>query len=82
MKDIFDMMAEKWPSEIVGRGKIEEFTGGLVTSGTMANIDCDPEIDGPPRIRYGRKIAYPVIPLVNWMRKRSEILKMEGPNHE
>ncbi len=74
MRDVFDVMADKWPSAIVSRGNIEEFSGGTITRGTMANIDSDPKTDGPPRIRYGRKIAYPVIPLVNWMRKRSEIL--------
>ena len=70
-KDIFQEMADKWPSAIVARTEIETFTGGLISSKYMANLDCLGE-HCPPRLRIGmRKIAYPVRPLVAWLRKRS-----------
>ena len=76
-KDIFSEMAARWPSEIVSRGRLEEFSGGLINGRTMANIDSDPDVKSPPRIRFGRKIGYPVVPLTDWMRERSVILNME-----
>ena len=66
----FDGMLKKWPSDFVAREKTPDFTGGLVSSGTMANIDSDPEREGPPRIRFGRKIAYPIVPFVAWLNKK------------
>ena len=72
--DIFDEMADKWPSEVIERGRTEEFTGGMITGRTMANLDSKGE--GPEvRIKYGKKkVAYPVIPFVRWMRNRSTII--------
>lgn len=61
-------LAAKWPSAVVVRSKIEEFSGGLYTSGTMANRDSAG--DGPPRITVGwRKVAYLVAPLIEWMER-------------
>ena len=82
MKDIFSKMADSWPSEVVARERVGDFSGGILTSSTMANIDSAPEAAGPPRIRHGRKIAYPVRSLTDWMRKRSKILKTEEPDHD
>ena len=66
----FEKLAEKWGSAIVARDKIPEFTGGAISSGRMANLDCLGE--GPEnRIRIGRKVCYPVGPLVDWLIKRS-----------
>lgn len=61
----------KWASAIVAREKIAEFTGGLISPGRMANLDAAG--DGPPRIRFaGRKVGYPVEPLVKWLEGRAE----------
>jgi predicted DNA-binding transcriptional regulator AlpA len=35
----------------------------------MANLDSKGE--GPPSVRIGRSVAYPVRPLIEWMRQRS-----------
>ena len=66
----FTGMLTRWPSDFVAREKVEDFTGGLIAAGSMANIDSDPERQGPPRVRFGRKIAYPVREYVAWLNKR------------
>lgn len=64
----FDELAEKWPSAFVSRDSVPEFTGGLISSRYMANLDSLRK--GPKRIRCGRKIGYPVKDFVEWMNKR------------
>jgi hypothetical protein len=64
-------MANRWPAAVVARDRIEEFTGGLITAGTMANIDS--RGDGPPRFNMGpRKVGYPVKQLVSWLEARCQ----------
>ncbi len=63
-------MIKRWPSEVVAREKIGEFTGGIISPRTMANIDSDPERQGPERCKFGRKVAYPVKPLIEWLNNR------------
>jgi len=66
-------MARKWPSSFIAREKVGEFTGGILNPRTMANLDCKGE--GPKRIRIGRKIAYDVKELCEWLSNRSEIVE-------
>ena len=68
-KDIFQKMAKKWPSAMVARTEVGRFTGGMLSSKYMANLDSSGE--GPIRVRSGRKVGYPVDDLVAWMRERS-----------
>ena len=63
-------LAEKWPSAVVAREKVSDFSGGILHPRRMANLDSLGE--GPERIRVGRKIAYPVKSLVAWMQTRME----------
>lgn len=68
-------LAEKWPSAIVSRDKVETFTGGLITSKYLANLDSAKDKEGPPsRIKIGRKVAYPVAEFVEWLEKRAKRL--------
>ena len=65
----FTFMAAKWPSAIVARKKIEEFTGGLISPGYIANLDSQGK--GPSgRIQVGRQIAYPVSSIILWLESR------------
>ena len=65
----FSNMANRWPSDYVSRERISDFTGGLIHPRTMANLDCLGE--GPAeKIRLGKKIAYPVPVLIQWLNKR------------
>jgi hypothetical protein len=69
-KDVFDQMAEKWPSAVVARTEIDRFSGGLMSCKYLANLDSQGV--GPARVVVGRKVAYPVRELVAWLRERSE----------
>ena len=68
-KDIFQEMAERWPSAVVARVEVERFTGGLISAKYMANLDSLKL--GCERITCGRKVAYPLASLITWMRDRS-----------
>jgi hypothetical protein len=62
-------MAAKWPSTIVSRDQVGKFTGGLVTPGTLANIDIR---EGITRYRRGGKIYYMAADLIAWLERTSE----------
>lgn len=63
-------LAEKWPSTIVFRGEIKNFTGGMVAPGTLANADCSGE--GPAgRFKIGKKTGYTVKSLISWLESRA-----------
>ena len=74
-KDVFDEMADKWPSTIVERSSVKQFTGGLVTRRSIANADSKGE--GPSEIiRQGNnRVAYPIRALVPWLRSRCVVKK-------
>jgi len=73
LKPNFYSMAAKWPSSFVSREKVSEFSGGILNPRTLANLDCQGE--DPKRIRVGRKIAYEVNELCNWLATRSQEVK-------
>lgn len=66
----FKQFAQKWHAPVVVRTEVGKFSGGLLHPRTMANIDSRGE--GPERIRFGKKVAYPVDSLISWMEKRFE----------
>ena len=71
MGDIFEQMMSRWPSAIVARTMIYDFSGGLISAKTMANLDC--QGIGPERVKVGRKTGYPIDSLVAWLRERSDM---------
>lgn len=74
MKDSFAGMIDKWPSPIVARSEVSRFSGGLLHPRTLANLDARGE--GPKtRIKQGRKVAYPVDALIEFMRERCIIIR-------
>lgn len=74
----FQKMAERWPSTIVSRDQIQIFTGGIISQGHIANLDCKGL--GPARqVRCGRKIGYPVEDLVAWLEDRCEEVVVKRP---
>jgi hypothetical protein len=73
-KPDFSSLAQKWPSPFVARHEIERFTGGMVSIKYLANLDCQglgPKI----RIKVGRKIAYPVQSVIEWMESRAKVIE-------
>lgn len=76
MKDdleVFELLAAKWPSAIVARQEIGRFSGGTVNPKYLANLDYQGQ--GPPSIRIGQKVAYPVRELIEWMRARTVVVR-------
>jgi hypothetical protein len=64
-------LAGRWPSAWVARQEVDRFTGGIVSEKYIANLDSLGR--GPKgRIRCGRKIAYSVTALVEWLESRAE----------
>jgi hypothetical protein len=64
--------AQKWPTSFVARSKVKDFTGGLYSSGHMAN--CDSEGVGPEGVfRIGRQNCYPVDSLCDWLIERLKV---------
>lgn len=63
-------LAARWPSSLVSREKIGEFTGGIISPKTIANLDATGE--GPKgRIKFLRKVAYSVPELIKWLESRA-----------
>lgn len=67
-KDAFDEMCERWPSAVVARTAVKEFSGGLLNPSSLAVAAC--KGDGPPQIRVGIKVIYRATDLTAWMRAR------------
>ena len=66
-------MARSWHSPYVARHEIERFSGGILSAKYMANLDS--QGNGiPGRIKIGRKVAYPVSSVIEWMEERGEVI--------
>ena len=62
-------MEEKWPSAIVAREEIRNFTGGAISEKYLANLDS--QMKGPEgRFKIGRKVVYPVESVLRWLEGR------------
>jgi len=76
-KSNFQKMAEKWRSPYVARDRVAEFSGGILHPRTLANLDSKGK--GPKgRIRIGRKVAYDVIELCDWLASKAEEVEQEA----
>ncbi len=61
---------EAWGAPYVARTQVGRFSGYVLNSRTMANLDSLGK--GPKgRIRIGKKVAYKVEDLVEWMQERA-----------
>ena len=61
LKGPFREMVEKWSSSMVGRTEVPNFSGGLRSGKTYANLNSQGK--GPKPIRIGRKIGYRAVDL-------------------
>lgn len=69
-------LKNKWPSAFVARKDVGDFTGGLISPGTVANADS--QGDGPEgAIRIGRNVGYPVDGFLLWLGKRVSPAKID-----
>lgn len=67
--DLFERLAKSWKSPIVARHKIEEFSGGTLSRGHLANLDSQ-KLGPKGKMMIGGRVAYDVDLLVDWMRGR------------
>jgi hypothetical protein len=65
-----DVLADEWPSPIVARSEIKNFSGGLLHPRTLANLDSLNE--GPGKIMIGSRACYSTRKLVAWMKQRQK----------
>ena len=66
-------MRQKRKSSLLARDQFSDFTGGTVSSRTLANLDCIGE--GPPnRMIIGRKVVYHADDVIEWLESRTELL--------
>lgn len=69
--DIFSEMAARWPSSVVARAEIKNFTGGGISSKTLANADSK-GIGPEERFFIGRRVCYTVPSFIKWLRRNAK----------
>jgi hypothetical protein len=67
-KESLTELLKTWPSAFVARIEAGRFSGGLVSSKSLANHDS--EGTGPPRLKVGGRVAYRAADLVAWLQAR------------
>lgn len=76
-KQNLKILKKSWPSALVARSEIREFSGGLVSPKTLANLDSR-GVGPRKRFRVGRKICYPIRELIAWLESKTVILNDPG----
>lgn len=71
MNDIFSEMVTRWPSPIVARREVAQFTGGLIKPKFLANQDSL-GIGPVGKIEVCSRVAYSAESLADWLRSRSK----------
>jgi len=67
----FSGLAKKWPSALVARREIYKFSGGVLKSRTMANLDFQ-GLGPAGRVRVGKRtVAYKVEEVIRWLEART-----------
>lgn len=62
---------ESWPSPVIARSEIGNFTGGLIAPRSLANLDCLKK--GPSgKVKVGRSVGYLKDDLISWLLNRLE----------
>lgn len=64
-------MKRKWPSTVVARTSVPDFTGGAVSAASMKQYDSRGE---GPKVRQtlGSKVVYPIDSLIEWLETRTK----------
>ena len=75
-KPNFENLKNRWPSTLVARQSVGEFSGGILNPRTMANFSSR-GIGPKGCVRVGRQVAYDVDELIHWLQNRSELVDHE-----
>jgi len=67
----YQYLADSWPSPIVKRSEIKEFTQGLYSKHTLSALDRKKL--GPPSFKHGGCRAYTTSGVVAWLNRRSAL---------
>jgi len=70
--DVFDRLIQNWSSPLVARHEVSRFSGGLLHPRTLANLDAQPGKGPKGKVTVGKRVAYDVVLLVEWMRERAK----------
>lgn len=69
--DIFQQMADRWPSPLVARREAGKFSGGAISPKYLANLDSLGT--GPSeKLVVAGHICYPATALADFLRQRSK----------
>jgi hypothetical protein len=71
VKPDLSKLVRRWDSPYVARHEVGRFSGGLLNSKYLANLDSL-GIGPEGKIKIGRKVAYDTEQLVKWMEERAE----------
>lgn len=73
MKADLSGLSKNWPSSVVARQEVPKFAGGAISEKYLANLDSQ-GLGPKGRIKIGRRVAYPVDSLIQWLEDRSEVV--------
>ena len=76
-KPDFSEIRENNPSGFIMRKNLSEQTGGLLHGPTMAQLDSKGK-GIPGMISIGRKVAYPVAGVIDFLQRKMKQVKEEG----
>ena len=76
MKSIFDELKNYCPSGFVCRKDIYKLTGGLIHSGTMANLDSR-GIGIKNKTIIGKKVVYQINDVIEWLNANAKLRGFE-----
>jgi len=69
MEGKMEILKRTWKSEVVARDLVKEFSGGMITPRTLANLDSLGK--GPAnRFMSGKKVCYFTDDLIEWLETR------------
>lgn len=67
---LYQYLKENWPTPIVRRSEIKEFTKGLYSPRTLENLENRRK--GPSgKFRHGKHVAYHVDSVIEWLDSRA-----------
>lgn len=72
MDEIYQKIAEKWPSEIVFRSKVSAFSGGILHPRTCANWDANRSWQ-VQKYKIGNRVGYLKADLIKILREKTKM---------
>lgn len=75
-REFVELLTKKWPSGVVARREVSNFSGGLISPRSLANLDS--QGNGPDgAIQIGANIAYSAAELAAWLYERTANMKID-----